>query len=895
MIAWNLEKNKTISGYIDSQKKKVKFFNDKYPLEMENGNIPFVITRDVIFLIGQKDVDVTIDRFKQQNRFNDIKRKFANILIIPGLLVALIYLLKYVGVFAPIVILETFFNSPFLNIFFWIGVLGVIILWHDYYSSKSPFTTLPKPKPLSKPEIEEILSSGIQFSRYAQPSFSKHISDELLLTLSNLGTEIDLTKMFLGLLENDDILEIFKRAAVETKAFEKVEEKRVVIKRESLCTVIDLAFEEALILNSKEVSIVHLFLALIKYIPALSKILDKNNSSLSIFREVSEYIFEKKESTRNDLFDPLIPYYRTDGIAKSWIYGYTFVLSHFSKDLNEEVALFTDEYGIGHEKEVENLVAILGKTTKRNALLIGDPGVGKSSLIKGIAQRINRGEVPEILQNFKITQLDVNGLIAYSKGKKNTEAIIEKAMHELTKAGNVILYIDEIQELIPAKATEGGHSIAGILLPYVQEGKFPIVGTVNYSDYKKYFYTNESFRQSFTNIEVSELPANDTLKILETIIPKLEKAHKIYITFPVLIACVEYAQRYVTQRMLPDSAVALLEDTCSWAANNEVKLLEADHVAKVVSMQTNISVGDIATDEAERLMTLEERIKERVIGQDEAVRIISESLRRARVDIRDPKKPIGVFLFVGPTGVGKTYLAKVVSQEYFNNSEDIIRVDMSEYLEDQSVNKLLGSYGESERNKSSVTILDKVKTNPYTLVLFDEIEKANPKILNLFLQLFEEGRLTSTSGETIDFTNTIIVCTSNIAASEILKSIEEGHMWEDTKNIVKMQLKQYLKPELLNRFDGVVIFHPQTKDNLVKISDMLLTELAERLKEKNISLDWDSTIPMLIANKAYEPGFGARPIRRYIQEKVEGNIASILIKGEIKSGDIIKVKESWIV
>jgi len=639
-------------------------------------------------------------------------------------------------------------------------------------------------------------------------------------------------------------------------------------------------------------------LAITRIFPVLQKYLQVKNLPLDILREICLYnnnVTNRRK--RANFLDLNIPYYRKGGIAREWVYGYTFILSHFSKDVNEEVADSQDIYGIGHEAEIENLVSILGKISNKNALLIGDAGVGKSSLILGVAQRINTGNVPIQLKSKRIVQLDINGLIAQASGNTKIEELVSKAMKELENASNTILYIDEIQELIPAKAEESGQSIAGIMLPYIINSKFPIVGTINYADYKKYFYSNESLRQSFSSIEVREVSTTDTLKILETKIPVLERNFSCLITFPALVASVELAQRYVKERKLPSSAVQTIEATCSWAQSNGIHKITSEHVSKAISIQKNINITAIDQEETNKLRKLEENIRAKVIGQDEAVTAVTEALRRARTDVRNPEKPIGTFLFIGPTGVGKTYLAKVVGEEFFGNSQDIIRVDMSEYQEVSSIDKFLGSSSQTNiLGQAQITLVDRIKSNPYTVVLFDEIEKAHPDVLNLFLQIFDEGRLTSAEGETVDFTNAIIICTSNIGSQILLESLEkDATLWKEAKDRVLLELRQYLKPELLNRFDNIIVFSPHDLNNLSKITTLLLEDLAKRLSNRGIIIKWSEQIPMLIANKANEPGMGARPIKRYIQDKIEGEIAKEIIEGNLKSGSEINIKESWII
>ena len=892
--------NRTILGYHSKDNDRYGVISNKFPVLTKELEAMFLVTRNHYFTISTPQISNVITNFLRYQKFNDTKRAITNVLVVPGLAVALGYILRLFSIFDSIPLIESFLASPIADMLFGLSILSVLILWHDYYKDRSHPTKLPRTELIPQKELEEIKNFGFQFNRYSHLETIKYITDPTLnIVCENVNkNRFSVYSTFISLLQIPTIEEILQRAHIQIDAQELRENN---INNETLPTypattlrsILIYALEESLLTESKEVRPEHLFLALCKVFPVLQKFIQFNNSSLDVLREIVRYNsrLRSKRGAAN-IFNPNVPYYRKGGIAESWIYGYTFILSHFSTDLTNEVAKTRDIFGIGHDQSLEALVSTLGKVNNKNALLIGEAGTGKSSLIYGVAQRINRGDVPIQIRDKRVIQLDINALIAHSsRPEQNMEELITKAMTELSGAGDVILFIDEIQELMPTKAEQSGHSIAGIMLPHILNSNFPIVGTVNNSDYKKYFYTNESLRQSFTNIEVEEVSLDDALYILETKIDSLENNFNCYITFPALIASVELAHRYIKDRKLPSSAVQTIESACSWAQANNINVLTAENVAKAVSIQKKINVTAISTEETTDLMKLEDNIRKRVIGQDEAVFSIVDALRRARTDVRNPNKPIGAYLFMGPTGVGKTHIAKVVCEEFFGEEHKMIRVDMSEYQELESIDKFLGS----SDSPNSISLIDQIKKNPNTVVLFDEIEKAHPQILDLFLQIFDEGRLTSNMGETVDFTNAIIICTSNIGSKILLDTLQQNQsLWEEAKSRALIELNHSLRPELLNRFDKVIVFQPHNIENLTKITELLLNDLSKRLTEKGYILKWNEQIPMLIANKAQIPGMGARPIRRYIQDNIEGKIAKEIIDGNLKSGDDITLKESWI-
>lgn len=897
--------NRTLIGSHSKDSNKFSIVQKDYPILTKESDALFLLTRDQFFTVSTPQISNVLTNYLRYQKYYDNVRLLANILLVPGLVIAIGYLLRQIGVLESVTIVKEFLSSGISDTLFGISLFSVFILWHDYYKDKSHPVRLPTAEAIPLNDLEEIKAIGFKFGRYAHLEAINYMNDLSLDVIcgNTSNDEINTLTLFTELIQYPQAVEIFRRAYIsvneETLSNSKVTSDSLPkYPSTAIRSFVIYALNEALLTSSKEIRPEHILLALFNVFPILKKFLLTQNSSVDILREVVRYqSYEQEKILQTNPLNLNTPYYKRGGIAESWIYGHTFILNKFSKNVNEYVARYNDIFGIGHEEEIETLVSVLGKVSNKNALLIGEPGVGKSSLILGIAQRINRGDVPMQIKDKRILQLDINGLIAFAAREKSVEELVAKAIQELENAGDAILYIDEIQELIPAKAQDSGHSLAGILLPYILNSKFPIIGTVNHADYKKYFYSSESLRQTFTNIEVSEISADDALLILETKISQLEKNFGIYITLPALISAVELAQRYVKDRKLPSSSVQLLESSCSWAQSSGVQILTDEHIAKVLSNQKGISIAGVNAEESTKLMQLEENIKKRVIGQDDAIKAIVESLRRAHTDIRNPQKPIGTFLFMGPTGVGKTYLAKVVSEEYFGGENEMIRVDMSEYQDIDSIEKFLGETGKANTmGQTPVSLIDKVKLNPYTVILFDEIEKAHPQILDLFLQMFDEGRLTSNLGEVIDFTNSIIVCTSNIGSLILLESLSDGKTtWAEAKDRALIELRQSIRPELLNRFDKVIVFHPHDIDHLSEISKILLTELSKRLAEKSITLTWNSLIPQLIASKAHEPGLGARPIKRYIQENIEGNIAKEMIEGQIQPGEEIEIKESWII
>lgn len=885
---------KTFLGYKDEQKDEYSPLNENLPILTDSKYEPILITTKQVVTSNEKTIqrNIIIARIRANADF--IQDLSATIMIIPGAIVSILYILNNYNII-------NFLNIPLplLNITFWIALFGGSILWYQSHKQSEVEDVLIPSKQFTDREYQNLIQGKLGLSRFKTSYASNFLTFKSQKYLAFATKEENLSTFILltNLLENEDIVEALDKMDIEDfpDYLEKFNITDQTLPKYNLSGVRSLliyASEEAVLSGYHTVRPIHLFISLFKVFPVLKSYLQQKRLTVETMRQVAlwQKIIEEQEKTAK-VFNPNNPYRRTGGILDSIIYGYTYIFNHYSRNLNRVVAKEKEHFGIGHEEDLDEMMAVVSKMTKNNAIIVGENGTGKTSMILGLAERINTGNVPDFLKNKRILQLDVNGLIAASAQHGGIESVIKKSMEELQRSGDTILFIDEMQEIISTQSKESKNSIAGILLPYIIESKYPVVGTMSFRDYKRFTSTMDSMGQHFHIIEINEVTPQAAFQIILSRLGKLEKQYQIEITFPAIMAGIQLSQRYIHNRKLPDSAVSTIETACAKAQADSSRKLTAEDIANTVTNLTSIPVGEATKEEADRLLKLEERIKNKVIGQDEAVHEIVEVLKRARADVRDPSKPIGTFLFLGPTGVGKTYLAKTLNTEYFGTKEDIIRLDMSEYKEKDSVDRLIGS----SDNNNSTTFLDKVSRHPYSVILLDEIEKAHPEILDLFLQVLDEGRMTNSNGETIDFNNSIIISTSNIGSKYLLETLQENNTtFDQAKAKVLDELKNSLRVEFINRFDHIVVFTPHDMGRLAQISILLLKELESRLSEKGISLKWGNEVPRAIAEKSRVPGMGARPLRRYIQEKIEGIVATKLLNKELKSGDEFTIEEKMI-
>lgn len=634
----------------------------------------------------------------------------------------------------------------------------------------------------------------------------------------------------------------------------------------------------------------------------------------------------------------------------------TQALNQFGNDLTKQAKEGSLDPVIGRNEETDRIIEVLSRRTKNNPCLIGEPGVGKTAVIEGLAQKIVNNNVPENLKNKKVITLDIPSLVAGAKYRGDFEERVKKCLAEAKKMKDIILFIDEIHTIVGAGAAEGAIDAANILKPMLARGEIQLIGATTLKEYRKYIEKDQALERRFQPIYVEEPSIENTIEILNGIKNKYEEHHKVKITSEAIKASVELSNRYINDRFLPDKAIDLIDEASSKvklksfvepielkkmekeldkiislkeeaivaqdyekAANlrdreteltealeqennkwNEIKsnktiVIDKENIEAIISKWTGIPVYKISESENEKLKSLEKNLEKKVVGQNEAIKSVAKSIRRSRVGLKDPNRPIGSFLFLGPTGVGKTELTKALAECLFGSENSMIRVDMSEYMESSSVSKLIGSPPGYVGYDDSNEFTEKVRLKPYSVILFDEIEKAHPDVLNLLLQILEDGILTDSQGRKVNFKNSIIIMTSNIGARKIVEKKKLGFSnelenneteYNDIKKEVMQEVKKELKPEFINRLDELVIFHKLEREELKQIVDIMLDKLLKRLNSQEYYLKIDDSVKELIIDKGYQKEFGARPIRRAIQNYLEDVLADEILNENIKKNEI---------
>ena len=637
----------------------------------------------------------------------------------------------------------------------------------------------------------------------------------------------------------------------------------------------------------------------------------------------------------------------------------TETLDKFSRDMTALAKQGKFDPIVGREREIERIIRILSRRTKNNPCLMGDPGVGKTAIVEGLAQKISDGNVPDTLRHKRILSLDLSAMVAGSKYRGEFEERMKKALEDVKAAGNIILFIDEIHTVIGAGAAEGAIDASNILKPALARGEIQLIGATTLEEYRKHIEKDAAFERRFQPVRVEEPTEAVAVQMLTALKDPYEMHHRVRISDEAIAAAVRLSARYVTERFLPDKAIDLIDEAASclrlsaYTAPTSIKELEAriaeleqeketaikteefeqaaeikklqdglrtslkaakrawesthdsgeivvtaDNVAEIVSRWTGIPVQSMQEEESQRLLHLEEVLHKRVIGQDEAVKALAKAVRRGRVGLKDPNRPIGSFLFLGPTGVGKTELSKALAEALFGDENAMVRIDMSEYMEKHSVSRMVGSPPGYVGYEEGGQLSEKVRRNPYSVVLFDEIEKASPEVFNILLQVLDDGHITDGQGRTVDFKNTVIIMTSNAGARSIaapkrlgFTSVETPEQsYEMMKKGVMDEIKTIFKPEFLNRIDDIIVFHPLEKEEITRIVRLLTDVMAKRVKENmNITVSFTKKAIEKIAEEGYDKAYGARPLRRAIQSKIEDAFAEEYLLGNIKAGDKVSI------
>ena len=725
--------------------------------------------------------------------------------------------------------------------------------------------------------------------------------------------------------------------------------------------VIENAFLEARRLGTEYIGTEHLLIGIMKEGDCVATriMLEENVNPQGLYNELVKVLSEEGEENSESA-----------NSSSKGSYNSTPTLNQYGSDLTKQAREGKLDPVIGRKNEIQRVIQILSRRTKNNPCLIGEPGVGKTAVVEGLAEKIVAGDVPELLKNKRVVSIDIASMIAGAKYRGDFEERIKKALKEVKKAGDVILFIDEIHTIVGAGSAEGAVDAANILKPLLARGEIQLIGATTLKEYRKYIEKDAALERRFSPVTVNEPTEDETVQILYGLRDKYEAHHNVKITDEAIKSAVELSSRYINDRYLPDKAIDLIDEAASkvrmssytepdsfkdmkdeiekldkekeeairvqdfekaakirdkenakkkeledskknWETkkSKEVPTLKEEDIANVISSWTGIPVTKVSESENEKLKNLEENLHKRVIGQDEAVSAVAKAIKRSRMGLKDPNKPIGSFLFLGPTGVGKTELSKALAENLFGSEDALIRIDMSEYMEPHSVAKLIGSPPGYVGYDEAGQLTEKVRRKPYSVILFDEIEKAHPDVMNMLLQVLDDGRLTDSQGRTVNFKNTVIIMTSNVGAKLITdkktlgftesksgddKESEEKE-YKDIKKEVMAELKKEFKPEFLNRIDEIIVFHKLEDSQIRKIVDILIDNVGKLLKEQGIKLTVDEKAKDLVAKKGTDKTYGARPLKRAIQTMIEDKIAEAMLDGKIKKEAKVTAKDDEIV
>ncbi len=723
--------------------------------------------------------------------------------------------------------------------------------------------------------------------------------------------------------------------------------------------VIENAFREAKKLGSDFIGTEHLLIAIMKEPDSVAVriMLDLNVNPQKLYNEMVKILNEEMQDGES------AEKRSTSQKQNLGSYNQTQTLNQYGTDLTKQAIDGKLDPVIGRKEEIERVIQILSRRMKNNPCLIGEPGVGKTAVVEGLAEKIIAEDIPEQLKGKRVVTLDISSMVAGAKYRGDFEDRIKKCLNEVKKAGDVILFIDEIHTIVGAGSAEGAVDAANILKPLLARGEIQLIGATTLNEYRKYIEKDSALERRFSPVTVNEPSKEETIQILEGIRDKYEAHHNVKITKEAIQSAVDLSIRYINDRFLPDKAIDLIDEAASkvrmkaytqpenlkklekeltsiekekeeaihaqdfekaaalrdkqhekqeklekekqkWENKNrkEVITLTEEDIAEVIASWTRIPVKKLTQDENEKLRNLEASLHERVVGQNEAVEAVAKAIRRGRVGLKDPNRPIGSFLFLGPTGVGKTELSKALAEALFGNEDAMLRIDMSEYMEGHSVSKLIGSPPGYVGYDEGGQLTEKIRRNPYSVILFDEIEKAHPDVMNMLLQILDDGRLTDSNGRHVNFKNTVIIMTSNVGArlitdkktlgftSKANENEESTKEYEETKKDVMQELKRQFRPEFINRIDEIIVFHKLQKEELKQIVGIMLKQVEKRLQEQNIKIEIEEAVIDKIIEKGTDVNYGARPLKRTIQNLIEDKIAEGILDGTIKPNKKTTIK-----
>ncbi|HEU5140922.1 MAG TPA: ATP-dependent protease ATP-binding subunit ClpC [Bacillales bacterium] len=793
-----------------------------------------------------------------------------------------------------------------------------------------------------------------RFTERAQKVLALAQEEAVRLGHNNVGTE----HILLGLIREGEGIAAKALASLGLEAEKIQKEVETLIGRgqEAVQTihytprakkVIELSMDEARKLGHSYVGTEHILLGLIREGEGVAaRVLNNLGISLNKARQQVLQLLGSNESSASGHQSG-----RAAGGAN------TPTLDSLARDLTQSARDSGLDPVIGRSKEIQRVIEVLSRRTKNNPVLIGEPGVGKTAIAEGLAQQIVNNEVPEILRDKRVMTLDMGTVVAGTKYRGEFEDRLKKVMDEIRQAGNIILFIDELHTLIGAGGAEGAIDASNILKPALARGELQCIGATTLDEYRKYIEKDAALERRFQPITVDEPTSDESIQILKGLRDRYEAHHRVTITDDAIEAAVQLSDRYISDRFLPDKAIDLIDEGASkvrlrsYTAPPNLKELEQnleevrkekdeavqgqefekaaslrdseqrlreqleetnkqwkekqgmentevtpEDIAQVVANWTGIPVKKLEQEESERLLKMEEILHNRVVGQKEAVKSVSQAVRRARAGLKDPKRPIGSFIFLGPTGVGKTELARAVAEALFGDEEAILRIDMSEYMEKHATSRLVGSPPGYVGHDEGGQLTEKVRQKPYSVILLDEIEKAHPEVFNILLQVLEDGRLTDSKGRVVDFRNTVLIMTSNVGARELKRNSHVGFNvqndvaeYGEMKDKVMTELKRTFRPEFLNRIDEIIVFHALEKEHLKQIVTLMAGQLKKRLKEQGIDLEMTPKAEEKIVELGFDPDYGARPLRRALQKQIEDRLSEELLKGNIEKGKKVKI------